>query len=119
MDEVLAELGIRFLAGGALVSLFALLGDLFQPKSFSGLFGAAPSVAVATLALTVHKHGPGYAAVEARSMALAAFGLYVYCACVSAWLYRRRRPVAPAALAAFVPWFAVAGAGWMLLWVLR
>jgi len=32
------------------VSAFAVIGDLFKPKSFGGLFGAAPSVALATLA---------------------------------------------------------------------
>ena len=42
---------LRFFIGGAVVSAFALLGDLFKPKSFAGLFGAAPSVALATLGL--------------------------------------------------------------------
>jgi hypothetical protein len=40
---------IRFLVGGAVVSVFALIGDVLKPKSFAGLFGAAPSVALATL----------------------------------------------------------------------
>ena len=39
----------RFLMGGMIVSLFASLGDVLKPKSFAGLFGAAPSVALATL----------------------------------------------------------------------
>jgi hypothetical protein len=43
---------IRFVIGGAIASLFAVLGDVFRPKSFGGLFGAAPSVALATLTLT-------------------------------------------------------------------
>jgi len=47
------QLVIRFLVGGVIVSLFAVLGDVLQPKSFAGLFGAAPSVALATLALTM------------------------------------------------------------------
>jgi hypothetical protein len=33
---------IRFLVGGAVVSVFALIGDVLKPKSFAGLFGAAP-----------------------------------------------------------------------------
>ena len=45
----------RFLIGGAVVSLFAMLGDILRPKSFAGLFSAAPSVALATLGLTIHK----------------------------------------------------------------
>jgi len=40
------DLLIRFLIGGTVVSSFALLGEIFQPKSFAGLFGAAPSIAL-------------------------------------------------------------------------
>jgi hypothetical protein len=39
---------VRFLVGGILVSAFAMLGDILRPKSFAGLFGAAPSVALST-----------------------------------------------------------------------
>ena len=35
------------------MSLFAILGDPLKPKSFAGLFDAAPSVALATLGLTI------------------------------------------------------------------
>jgi len=45
--------------GGMIVSLFASLGDVLKPKSFAGLFGAAPSVALATLGLTVLADGKG------------------------------------------------------------
>jgi hypothetical protein len=51
-------------------SAFSLLGDLLKPKSFAGLFGAAPSVALATLFLTAAKNSQEYASVEARSMIL-------------------------------------------------
>jgi hypothetical protein len=37
------DLGLRFLLGGVIVSTFALLGDLVKPKSFAGLFSAAPT----------------------------------------------------------------------------
>jgi hypothetical protein len=46
----MTEYVVRFLVGGAVVSAFAMLGDVLRPKSFAGLFGAAPSVALATLA---------------------------------------------------------------------
>jgi tetrahydromethanopterin S-methyltransferase subunit C len=49
----MAQLVFRFLVGGLIVSLFAALADVLKPKSFAGLFGAAPSVGLATLALTV------------------------------------------------------------------
>ncbi len=38
------EILYRFLIGGLVVSAFALIGDLLKPKSFAGLFGAAPSI---------------------------------------------------------------------------
>jgi hypothetical protein len=41
------EYALRFLAGGIAVSAFAALGDALRPKSFAGLFGAAPSIALA------------------------------------------------------------------------
>ncbi len=74
---------IRFLIGGIAVSLFAVLGDLFKPKSFAGLFGAAPSVALATLGLTVASDGRLYGATEANSMMAGAVAFFVYTSCVS------------------------------------
>jgi hypothetical protein len=49
----MTEYVVRFFVGGAVVSAFAMLGDALQPKSFAGLFGAAPSVALATLGIAV------------------------------------------------------------------
>ena len=42
----MGELLARFLIGGVIVSFFAVLGEMFRPKSFAGLFGAAPSIAL-------------------------------------------------------------------------
>ena len=47
----MTEYVIRFLVSGAVVSAFAMLGDLLRPKSFAGLSDAAPSVALATLGI--------------------------------------------------------------------
>lgn len=55
----MSEYIIRFLVGGAVVSVFAMLGDVLRPKSFAGLFGAAPSVALATLGIAIYQHGAG------------------------------------------------------------
>jgi hypothetical protein len=52
----MTEYVARFLIGGVAVSLFAVLGDLLRPKSFAGLFGAAPSVALATLGVALGLH---------------------------------------------------------------
>lgn len=81
----MGQIVFRFLAGGLIVSRFAILGDLLKPKSFAGLFGAAPSVGLATLALTVQSQGHAFAAFEARSMMAGAVAFLIY-ACASARL---------------------------------
>jgi hypothetical protein len=35
----MAEIVIRFLVGGLVVSAFSLIADLLRPKTFAGLFG--------------------------------------------------------------------------------
>jgi hypothetical protein len=84
----MSQILIRFLVGGAVVSAFAIIGDLLKPKSFAGLFGAAPSVALATLGLTVATEGAFYAATEARSMIAGAIAFTAYASCVS-WVMMR------------------------------
>lgn len=65
-----------------------VLGGALKPKSFVGLFGAAPSVALATLSHTVLKKGKSYAAIKAQSMILGAIAFFVY-ACPVCWLLMR------------------------------
>ncbi len=103
---------LRGLVGGLLVSAFALLADVLKPKSFAGLFGAAPSVALASLMLTLHSQSTGYAAAEARSMmgGAIAFGVYAYAVCLA--LLRWPRHVW-AVVAALLPlWGVVAVVVW-------
>ncbi len=50
--------------------------------------GAAPSVAPATLGLTVATEGPSYAATEARSMMAGAVAFFFYASLVS-WIMMR------------------------------
>ena len=86
----------RFLTGGLVIALFASIGDVLRPKGFAGLFGAAPSVAIATLSLTLLTEGKRYAALEARSMAVGAAALFLYLL-VCVYLLARRHLRAPAA----------------------
>jgi hypothetical protein len=111
---LLHEAIARFLIGGIIVSAFAALGNLFKPKTFAGLFGAAPSVAIATLTLTVAKDGRSYAAAEARSMVAGAIALCFYSICVTFLLMRRRTPVLAATLSSTAAWFCVAFGLWLL-----
>ncbi len=111
----MSELIIRFLVGGVVVSFFAILGDVLSPKSFAGLFSAAPSVALATLALTIHKDGRLYAAQEGKTMLLGCAGFLVYAVLVRCVL-RRYKPNAYVTTIALLPvWVAVSLGSWILL----
>lgn len=109
------ELLYRFLIGGTVVSAFALIGDLVRPKSFAGLFGAAPSIALATLALTIHSDGPSYAATEARSMLIGALALLLYAWCCARVLWRAKAPASLVTLAGLTLWLGIACAGWLIV----
>jgi hypothetical protein len=87
-----AEYLIRLLVGGLAVSAFAVLGDVFRPRSFAGLFGAAPSVALATLAISFWNQGPAYAAVEGRSMMIGSLALCLYSVAVCQLMKRYELP---------------------------
>ncbi len=104
----MTEILIRFAIGGAVVSAFAALGDMFKPKSFAGLFGAAPSVALATLALTVSHQGKAYAAVEAHSMIAGALAFLVYALCTTYVMMRSRARALPLTIALIPVWLAIA-----------
>jgi hypothetical protein len=109
------ELVVRFLVGGMVVSLFAILGDILRPKSFAGLFAAAPSIALATVGLTIHKEGTLYAAQEARSMLLGALSFLIYAALAS-FILRRRKVSALLTTVALMPvWFGLSLGLWVLI----
>jgi len=110
----MTDLVIRFLVGGFVVSLFAALGDILRPKSFAGLFGAAPSIALATLGLTIHRDGAHYAAIEARSMILGAIAFFLY-ATTTSWVLRHYRPRTLLTTLALAPiWFGASFALWFV-----
>ena len=104
---------LRMLAGGMLVSAFAVLGDIFKPKRFAGLFGAAPSVALATLALTAATEGNQYAAVEARSMIGGAVALFVYSFCVCWLVFHYKWPALLVTLLLLPVWMVTVFAIWL------
>lgn len=90
------------------MSTFAMLADVLRPKSFAGLWGAAPSVALATLGLTVQREGKMYASIEGRSMIFGAFAFLLYAATVS-WVLRRHKTGTILTTIALMPiWFVCA-----------
>ncbi len=106
------EIVVRFIIGVAVVSFFASLGEVFRPKSFAGLFGAAPSIALATLGLTIGHEGKAYAALEARSMIAGALAFFFYAAAVSWVLMRYKPPTLTASVTLLPIWFGISFALW-------
>ena len=114
-DLNVARVGVSLLPWRAFSFGVPRSRDLLRPKSFAGIFGAAPSVALATLGLAVFSHGAEYASVEARSMLAGALGLFAYGRLVSWLLLRRRARTLPVATAAVGVWIVLVFGVWATL----
>jgi hypothetical protein len=101
------EAVIRFIVGGLFVSAFAVLADILKPKSFAGLFGAAPSIALATLIITIANQGASYAALEARSMIGGALGFCIYAYSVAKLMAPATYSSKVVTSASLVVWFII------------
>jgi uncharacterized membrane protein (GlpM family) len=102
------EYVIRFLAGGAVVSILAAFADVIRPKSMAGLFGASPSIALVTLGLAFYSEGSGYALIEGRSMIFGALALAAYSYLVCIFLLRTEVSALTATTALLPAWLSVA-----------
>lgn len=111
----MGELAFRFAMGGAIVTAFAVVGELFRPKTFAGLFGAAPSVAIVSVAMAHVQHGAGYVAIESRWMTAGCAALLVYGATCIAMTKRPGLPLWLGATLAWGAWAAVALGAWAAL----
>ena len=112
------DLLLRFVIGGLVVSVFAIVGDVLKPESLGGVFAAAPTIALATMGLTLNKHGGAYVATEARSMLAGAIAFFAYACAVSFVLMRWRSKAMTTASALLPIWFSTAAALWAM-WLRR
>jgi uncharacterized membrane protein (GlpM family) len=103
-----AILAIKGVVGGGLVVVFALLSEALSPKRFAGLFSAAPSVALASLAVTLLDKGSHDARQSTLGMLAGVAGMVAYAAMVIGLLKRLR--AWRAAAAAMAAWLGVAAA---------
>jgi hypothetical protein len=99
---------LRALVGGLAVVGFSVLGTAGHPKRFAGLFAAAPSVAVASLAMTVAIKGPAATVPYAQGMLIGSAGMLAYCL-VSLYLIERLHALLGSILS-WLAWIVVAGA---------
>ena len=108
------ELILRFVLGGLVVSVFSLLGDLLRPKTLAGIFGAAPSVALATVAIALSTKGAEVASIEQRSMVFGAIALGCYAFIIGRLLLRGAHPTLLVTTAGLSVWFGLALGLWAL-----
>lgn len=102
---------VKAVNGGLFVLAFALVGEVVRPKRFSGLFGAAPSVALGSLIVLGVADGQSYAVTEARGMMLGAVAMVAACM-VAVPAVRRWRAVRGSG-ALWATWLAAAVAGYL------
>lgn len=104
---------IRCLAGGLLVAAMSLLAEMIVPKRLAGVFAGMPSVAIASLLLTVIKRGPGPLPTLGVGMTVGALAFIAYVFTILALTTRfhpRLHPL-PGSFLGWMAWFVVAGAG--------
>lgn len=104
-------LALRGLAGGVLVVVFALIGEVVSPKAFSGLFSTAPSVAVAGLAITIVAESSLRAWQASIGMVVGAVAMAVCCMLAAVVI-----PRTGALWGSLAAWLGWAAAGLGLYW---
>jgi hypothetical protein len=104
--KTVAVLGLKAANGGLFVVAFALVSEALKPKRFAGLFSAAPSVALANLAVVVATKGHGEAIASTRGMVIGAVAFTASAALGAA--VARRLNVRMATLVVCGAWIAVA-----------
>ena len=98
---------VKAVIGGLTVIGFSVIGEAARPKRFAGLFAAAPSVALASLAITVLSKGATGTVPYAEGMLIGSAGMLAYCL-VSLVLIERLHALA-GSLLSWIAWFLVAG----------
>ena len=97
-------LALRGLAGGTLVVIFALIGEAVSPKAFSGLFSAAPAVAIASLIIIVATEGQAAARQASTGMVIGGLAMIGCCILAAAAIPRIRS--FKGSVAAWASWLA-------------
>ena len=89
-----------------------MVADVLKPKAFAGLFSAAPSVAIASLALTAALMTSEKASISALAMMAGAIGMIAFC--LVAGLLEKKAGAIVGAGVAWLSWFATAA---IVFWV--
>lgn len=110
MGKTITEVALKALAGGLLVLAFAALSKGLKPQRFAGVFSAAPSVALGSLAVTLAFTGSKDLATIGAGMAVGATAFVVYCVATAPLV--RRFGAWKGSAAGLLVWAAVAAVGY-------
>ncbi|HEY0531858.1 MAG TPA: DUF3147 family protein [Actinoplanes sp.] len=113
MGEAVAEVALKALAGGLLVLAFAAVSKVLKPERFAGVFSAAPSVALGSLAVTLVFTGPKDLAAIGSGMAVGAAAFVAYCLATTPMV--RRFGAWKGSAGALLIWAAVAVVGYSVV----
>jgi hypothetical protein len=103
----------KFLLGGGLVCLFALIGEICQPKRFAGIFSGAPSVLLAGLGVTLLSQNKMIAILTAEGAMAGAFGMIAYCLVAAPAI--RHLKAFPGSVVSLLLWSGIALGAYALL----
>jgi hypothetical protein len=95
----------RFVVGGLLVCIFALISQMCVPKQFAGIFSTAPSVLLAGLAITLVTKGAVQATLSTEGAVAGALGMILYCIVVTPAI-KRHQTLRGSLLSLFI-WFFI------------
>jgi len=113
MGKTIAEVVVKALAGGLLVLAFAALAQILTPKRFAGIFAAAPSVALASMIVTIAFSGDHDLPAAAAGMAVGAVAFVLYC--LAAVPLVRRFGAWKGSAGALVVWGVVSALGYAVV----
>jgi hypothetical protein len=110
MGETVGEVALKALAGGLLVLAFAMVSKVLKPERFAGVFSAAPSVALGSLAVTLVFAGTKDLAAIGSGMAVGAGAFVLYCLATAPLV--RRFGAWKGSAGALLVWAAVVAVGY-------
>jgi hypothetical protein len=102
---MILEYVARFIVGGLLVCVFALISQICMPKQFAGIFSAAPSVLLAGLIITLFTKGASHAVLTAQGAIFGALGMIAFCFIATPAIKQHKALVG--SIVSFAGWFLI------------
>jgi hypothetical protein len=109
----LLGIGLKGLAGGVLVVVFAAIGEIVRPRDLAGILSGAPSIALAGLGVAVVSSG--VAVAEGLAVGMIAGGVAFVAWCLVGIEAVKRLGSLKGSVAATAVWFVTAFSLWAVV----